>query len=156
MQSHPHHPTSSRVQRHQRSDDLCSNVYYGDYGADGHSFGGGVGTCCSDSLVTALEAEASTSSFVLDYLVAGADDMNFINNKEISAGGRGVGGYRSAAGCFTVGGRRVHFSNSDGGGDDVSLYGTPKEEARNHAGNILERLNAHWLSSSPLCIMYNI
>jgi hypothetical protein len=34
MQSHLHHPTSSppsysRVQSHQRSDDLGSNVYYG-------------------------------------------------------------------------------------------------------------------------------
>jgi hypothetical protein len=84
--------------------------------------------------VTALEDEASTSSFVPDYLVAGADDMNFINNKEMSAGGGGgggggVGGCGSAAGSFAAGGGRVHFSNSAGGGDDVSLYGTPKEEA---------------------------
>jgi hypothetical protein len=66
--------------------------------------------------VTALEDETSTSSFVPDSLVAGADDMNFINNKEMSAGSRGVGGQRSSAGSFAVGGRRVHFSNSDGGG----------------------------------------
>ncbi|KZS16529.1 Potassium/sodium hyperpolarization-activated cyclic nucleotide-gated channel 4-like protein [Daphnia magna] len=117
-----------------RSDDLAS-AYYARSGScggvsAGYSYGGGggVGTCCSDSLVTALEDEASTSSFVPDYLVAGADDMNFINNKEMSASG-GVAGCGSAAGSFAAGGGRVHFSNSAGGGDDVSLYGTPKEEA---------------------------
>ncbi len=103
--------------------------------------------------MTALEDETSTSSFVPDSLVAGADDMNFINNKEMSAGSRGVGGQRSSAGSFAVGGRRVHFSNSDGGGDGVSLYGTPKEESRNHVGNILQRRNSHSLSSSPLCMI---
>ena len=74
--------------------------------------------------MTALEDEASTSSFVPDYLVAGADDMNFINNKEMSgggAGGGGVGGCGSAAESFAAGGGRIHFSNSAGGGDDVSL-----------------------------------
>lgn len=75
----------------------------------GYSYGG-VGICCSDSLVTALEDEASTSSFVPDYLVAGADDMNFINNKEMSAGGGGVGGCGSAAGSFAAEGGRVQWS----------------------------------------------
>ncbi|XP_046439074.1 potassium/sodium hyperpolarization-activated cyclic nucleotide-gated channel 2-like isoform X2 [Daphnia pulex] len=140
---HPHqqHPLLGYGLNSGRSDDLGSNAYYGGGGSGscggvsgGYSYGG-VGTCCSDSLVTALEDEASTSSFVPDYLVAGADDMNFINNKEMSAGGGGggggggVGGCGSAAGSFAAGGGRVHFSNSAGGGDDVSLYGTPKEEA---------------------------
>ena len=104
-----------------RSDEL------GYYGGQAGSSGGVSGytytsvRTCSDSLVTALEDEASTSSFVPDYLVAGADDMNFIN-KDNAAGG-------SAAGSFVAGGGRVHFSNSAAGGDDVSLYGTPKEEA---------------------------
>jgi hypothetical protein len=133
---HPQHPLLG-YGLNGRSDDL-GNAYYGASGSGscggvsgGYSYGG-VGTCCSDSLVTALEDEASTSSFVPDYLVAGADDMNFINNKEMSgagAGGGGVGGCGSAAGSFAAGGGRVHFSNSAGGGDDVSLYGTPKEEA---------------------------
>ncbi|XP_059350923.1 potassium/sodium hyperpolarization-activated cyclic nucleotide-gated channel 3-like [Daphnia carinata] len=122
-----------------RSDDLANAYYAGSgscggvsggysYGGGGGGGGGGIGTCCSDSLVTALEDEASTSSFVPDYLVAGADDMNFINNKEMSASG-GVAGCGSTAGSFVAGGGRVHFSNSAAGGDDVSLYGTPKEEA---------------------------
>ena len=56
--------------------------------------------------MTALEDEASTSSFVPDYLVAGADDMNFINKENAAAEGG------SAAGSLVDGGGRVHFSNS--------------------------------------------
>ena len=56
--------------------------------------------------MTALEDEASTSSFVPDYLVAGADDMNFINKENAAAEGG------SAARSLVDGGGRVHFSNS--------------------------------------------
>ena len=101
-----------------------------DYDGSGGVFGGGSGggySCgfrtCSDSLVTALEYEASTSSFVPDYLVA--DDMNFINKDNMAGGG----GSSTTGSGYVAGGGRVHFSNSATGGDDVSLYGTPKEEA---------------------------
>lgn len=138
----PHHRRLYQQQQQQQpllsglnrnnNDDYYGHVVAGGSGGGGSYSYGGVRTC-SDSLVTALEDEASTSSFVPDYLVAGADEMNFINKDNVQqqtgGSGGGAGTTSSTAGSYAAG--RVHFSNSaaGAGGDDVSLYGTPKEEA---------------------------
>lgn len=103
---HPHHPLGAR-------DELAGPLL-------GHHQPGCLRTC-SDSLVTALEDEASASSLVADYIVAD-DNMSALKADGLQSA--------SAAGSFTVPGGRVHFSSGAAGpADDVSLYGTPKEEA---------------------------
>lgn len=128
----PHHRRLNQQQQQPLLSGLNRNNnddYYvaGGSGGVGNYSYGGVRTC-SDSLVTALEDEASTSSFVPDYLVAGADEMNFNSKDNVQQQTAGCPGTTSStAGSYAAG--RVHFSNSAAGGDDVSLYGTPKEEA---------------------------
>ncbi|KAK7580065.1 hypothetical protein V9T40_000694 [Parthenolecanium corni] len=126
----------------------------GGCGSGGSSIGGGYGVCCyggssvdrdsvkislentntcTDSLVTAIDDEA----FLLSDFLPHDNDASFGGGSVLNyrCGGGGVN-FAGACGCSGAsggggvgcgGGGKVHFGGG-GGGDDLSLYGTPKEE----------------------------
>ena len=115
---------SSRT--HQRGPSFVQPRSGGLHPLDG---AGGDRRACSDPFVTCDDdAEINDDDddvlIVSDYIAA---EMNFIKEANNSGGGGGCGG-SATGGLSAASGRGVHFGSS-ACGDDVSLYGTPKEEA---------------------------